>query len=185
MLEEWKRRFERTGEVTVRASRRGAAIGVAAALVMFGVSMVLLLIPGSRYPLLLVRTVGWVGAVFFGVGLVVLLRSMLVPPVLLHLDRGSLTPRHLPPAGWEELLGAQTVQTGGWTLARLEFTPGYWARITATEPSGGPLRRWAMSAERRRGEARIGPMVTGGGAEVVRLVLWARQQIGVGGPGPS
>lgn len=179
MLEEWKRRFEETGEVEVRASRRAAVLRVAAALVMFGLAMVLLLLPGSRYPLLLVRSIGWVGALFFGGALVVMVRHLLVPPVLLRLDQRSLMVRFLPPATWDEVLGASTTQYGGWTLTSIQLVPRFWLRA---EPSGPPQRlerRFATSGV-RQGSAKVGPMIPGGADDLTRLVLWARQQAAVG-----
>ena len=178
MFGEWKQRFEETGEVEVCVSRRGASIGLAIGLVMFALSMVLVLMPGSRYPLLLVRTIGWTGAVFCGVGLIVAVRFLLVPPVLLRLDQRTVTARYLPPATWGEVLGASTMQNGGWTYTTLLLAPTFWARA---EPRGlrERLHRFRATAGAGQGEGLVGPAILGGADDLTRLVLWARQRVGV------
>ena len=179
MLDEWRRRFLEDGEVEVRVSRRTGGLGMLAAGLGFGLPGVYFLVtPGVANPFGLgpSRVVGVIGVLMGLVGLTYGIRMLARPILLLRLDRNGLQVAPAPPATWDEVEGAQPRRMLGSTLAEVTFGPTFWERVEAGDPKRARgMRNDAIGGN--EGSLVVRGPAPGGVDAMVRLVLWAREEV--------
>jgi hypothetical protein len=178
MVDEWRRQFRDHGEVEVYVSRRIGGLGMLAGAVGFGAAaLYLLLIPATgRLPAGVLRFGGVVGLLLALPALAYAVRMLVRPMLLLRLDREGLATTHAPLARWEEVEGARTRHSQGLALAEVLLADGYWQRMEAEDPT--VARRLRAHAVGGRADTVVVPSgAPGGGDALVRLILWARQEV--------
>jgi hypothetical protein len=181
MREEWRRRFLEDGEVEVRVSRRIGGFGMLAGAIGFGIPTVYFLWTpraSSMFGLGGLRFAGVLGLVLVVPTFVYAVRMLLRPATLLRLTQEGIETRHAPLAYWHEVEGARPWRTEGLTLASIALAPSFWERVEAEDPKRARrLRLHAVGSRQREGHVVVPAHASGGGEALVKLVLWARQQV--------
>ena len=179
MLDEWRQRFLEDGEVEVRISRRTGGLGMLAGGLAFGVPGVYFLVtPGVANPFGLgpSRVVGALSLLMGSLALACGLRMIVRPLLLLRLDPEGLETAHAPHARWQEIEGARTRRMSGLALAEISLGSSFWERVEATDPKRTKRLRSAARGF-TPGAVVVPAHAPGSGEAVVRLVLWAREEV--------
>ena len=181
MREEWRRRFLEDGEVAIRVSRLRGGLGMLAGAIGFGIPTVYFLWTpraSGMFGLGGLRFAGVLGLVLVVPTFVYAIWMLVHPMLLLRLTQEGLETTHAPLAYWHEVEGARPWRTEGLTLASIALAPSFWERVEAEEPKRARrLRLHAVGGGNRQGHVVVPGHAPGGGEALVKLVLWARQQV--------
>lgn len=157
MLEQWKAEFATYGQVTLRQRRTWAAVTTVIGLPLLLAAAYMALAPSTWFRgfvsqvmgIALTRVVGWVGLAFFGLALLMSLRSLINPRAVAQLDQRGILLRGRDFVPWDKVEG-----------------------LTVRTASG--IAYPVLKAPRKNHNLRPG---AGDPRDVQRLVLWARDRV--------
>lgn len=174
--ERWLAEFEGAGEVTVRQSRVKIGMGlVAFGAVFIAWGLFLLPAPGRLVPGPVTDVVGVLAVVFGLTALAFGIRTLVRPPVVVHLGPDGLRPPVGPVVSWREVVDAGMIGVANTQLPAVTVDPAYLAR--GPNLTGWRRAAWEVNASRYGPTVLLRHAPPGGNEQVVRLILAARDRM--------